>query len=57
MLIIFRILLNEIAYLSRLSLEKIPLLTLLSKERDNLDFARNSTDEVPEEPHPPQNTP
>ena len=49
--------LNEIAYLSRLSLEKIPLLTLLSKERDNLDFARNSTDEVPEEPHPPQNTP
>ena len=33
------------------------LLTLLSKGRDNLDFPRNSTDEVPEEPHPPQNTP
>ncbi|CAH3018659.1 unnamed protein product, partial [Porites evermanni] len=33
------------------------LLTLLSKGRDNLDFARNSTSEVPEEPHPPKNTP
>ena len=39
---------------SSLSLEKKRLLlTLLSKGRDN----RNSTDEEPEESHPPQNTP